>query len=201
MAKMSLVLLFVTFHFALKFGAVLLTRVAFGVPCIVLDMVPGLGRAGHEACRTTLSLKTSPICTFFGMMLPSVVPKVFSNFLLSFAVSLSSFIVARFAGNPNVSALSAGVCDRIHGKVGPRVCTLSAVVFIAILLLLVLVGVSPIRGGGTMGMGRFKGTRGFKEFFFRHLMPITVTILVVVNNFVCKGGSIVSSRNRMVICG
>lgn len=62
-ANVSLFLLFISLNVARKFAAMILTRVAFYAPCIILDILPHLGRVGPGLCRTTLSLKTAPVRT------------------------------------------------------------------------------------------------------------------------------------------
>lgn len=150
-ANISLFLLFIDFNVSRKFAAIMLTRVAFYAPCIILDMVPQLGGVGRGICRTTLSLNTAPFRTLHGIVLPRVFPNVVDKFVLTFALSVSSFTIAVFAVNGRkLRALSACVCTSTHGnKLAPRLQPLSAVVFIAILILLVMVGGQTRQAGGS----------------------------------------------------
>ncbi len=160
MANISLVLLFVFTNGLVKLGrslnfsAILATRVAFGLPCIVLSMVPGLGRASSGLLRTTLSLNYAPVATFFGIVLPSVSAKVVANVVVTFALSLSSFMVDCFAYN-GCRALPVIVCGVAGGSMAPSACTLSALVFVVMFLLLVLCGVLR---DGDRGRGTVEGT-------------------------------------------
>lgn len=124
---------------------------AFSLPCIILGILPGLGRFSVGICRTTISLNYGPIGTFFGIILPGVAANVVANLMVDFALSLSSFVVSCFAGNPDFRALPVCVFSLAGGEMGPSVCTLSALVFLIILILLVLVGVTR---DGTRGEGK-----------------------------------------------
>lgn len=157
--NVSLFLLFMSLNVPRKCAAMILTRVAFYAPCIILDILPHLGRVGPGVCRTTLSLKTAPVRTLHGIVIPRVLPKVVSNFVLTIALSVSSFTIAMFAVNGRkLRALSACVCTSTQGKkLAPRLHPLSAVVFMLILMLLIVVG------HHTNGGGRMWGVEGVGE--------------------------------------
>lgn len=148
--NVSLFLLFVALNVPRNCAAIIVSRVAFYLPCIVLDIVPQLGRVGPGLCRTTLSLNTSPVRTLHGIVVPRVLPNVVSKFVLTVAVDVSSFTIAVFAvKGRKLRALSAFVCTSTEGKnLAPRLHPLDAVVFMLILIVLVVVGHHSSGGGG-----------------------------------------------------
>lgn len=72
------------------------------------------------------------------------------KFLLTLAVSVSSFTMAIFAvKGRKLRALSACVCTSTHGNnLAPRLHPLSTIVFIIVLILLVVVGHETSGTGG-----------------------------------------------------
>lgn len=60
MVNISLVLLFaalkIVFGFRVKFFAILVSRVYFYIPFIILGIVPEVGQVSRDVCSTTLSL-------------------------------------------------------------------------------------------------------------------------------------------------
>lgn len=85
------------------------------------------------------------------MVVRRLVPNVFSNLLVDFACSLSSFVVACFAENTGFRGLSVRVCSVAREEVSPGVGTLSTLLFLTMLVIVIVVGLHSERRRGIRG--------------------------------------------------
>ena len=89
----SLMLLFIAFRFTLGFSTILLAHITFNIPYVILSVMPKLKQTSKSTYEAALDLGASPVYAFFKVVLPDIMPGIFSGFLLAFTMSLDDFII------------------------------------------------------------------------------------------------------------
>ena len=95
----SLMLLFIAFRFTLGFKTILLAHITFNIPYVILSVMPKLKQTNRRTYEAALDLGASPAYAFFKVVLPDIMPGIFSGFLLSFTMSLDDFVITHFTVN------------------------------------------------------------------------------------------------------
>jgi len=135
----SFMLLFIAIHFTLGFSSVLLAHITFNIPYVILSVMPKLQQTNRNTYEAALDLGASPMYAFYKVVLPDIFPGILSGFLLSFTMSLDDFVITHFTKGPGVDTLSTKIYSEVRKGINPEMYALSALLFVSVLILLVLV--------------------------------------------------------------
>lgn len=141
----SLMLLFTMagtlFSFEMGFVTVLLAHIGFCTPYVILNVTPRLKRMDSSIYEAALDLGCSPIKAFFKVVLPEIMPGIFSGMLISFTYSLDDFVITYFTRGSKFQTLPIQIYTMTHQRINPKANALSALLFVAILFMLVLINI------------------------------------------------------------
>ena len=135
----SLMILFVFIRLDLGFTTLLLAHITFNIPYVVLSVLPKLKQLNKHMYEAALDLGAKPLYAFFRVILPEIMPGVVTGFLLAFTLSLDDFIISFFTTGSGVSTLSITIYSMARLGVSPKINALSALMFIVVLVLLLIV--------------------------------------------------------------
>jgi spermidine/putrescine transport system permease protein len=137
----SLFLLFVSLGISQGYTTVILAHITFCTPYVVLSVLPRLRRMNPNLYEATLDLGATPFLAVRRILLPELKPGMISGFILAFTLSIDDFVVTLFTiGNEGLETLSTYIyADARKGGLTPELRPLSAIIFISVLLLLLLI--------------------------------------------------------------
>lgn len=109
-------------------------------------------------------------------------PGVLSGFLMAFTLSLDDFVITHFTKGAGVDTLSTKIYSEVRKGIKPEMYALSALLFVTVLVLLLLVNMNPQDSGKTpMFFRDAEGRRHFRfsrRLLFGRLIPALLVILV-----------------------
>lgn len=135
----SLMLLFIAVNFTLGFKSVLIAHITFNIPYVILSVMPKLKQTNRNTYEAALDLGASPLSAFFMVVLPDILPGVFSGFLLAFTMSLDDFIITHFTRGAAVNTLSTKIYAETRKGIKPEMYALSTLLFLSVLILLIII--------------------------------------------------------------
>ena len=187
----SLMLLFIAFHFSLGFKTILLAHITFNIPYVILSVMPKLKQTSKHTYEAALDLGASPVYAFFKVVFPDIMPGVFSGFLLAFTMSLDDFVITHFTKGPGVDTLSTKIYSEVRKGIKPEMYALSTIMFVTVLLLLFLVNITPDKKEASGGK-RLKIHRKHRvsRVVLRKVLPTAMVIVIIA------GGFFYGSQNR-----
>jgi len=129
----------------LPFGMVTLViaHTTFCVPYIysmVKARLVGMDKALEEAA---LDLGASPIRVFFDVILPQILPAIFSGIILAFAMSFDDVVISIFVTGPTVNTLPVKIYTKLKTGVTPEI---NALATLMLLFTILLFGLSALAG-------------------------------------------------------
>lgn len=134
----SLMLLFIFFRMRLGFLTMLLAHISFDVPYVIFSVLPKLRQMNQHAYEAALDLGCTPVRAMFKIVLPEIMPGIFTGAVLAFTLSLDDFVVSYFTTN-EVQNLSMYVYSAARRGIHPSINALSTIMFVSVLLLLVFI--------------------------------------------------------------
>ena len=138
----SLMLLFVFFaarmNFEFGFATLLIAHITFDVPYVVLNVMPKLAQMDPNIYDAALDLGCSPIKALRKVVLPEILPGVFSGFIMSFTYSLDDFVVSYFTSGPTTQTLPITIYSMTRRKVSPEINALSTLLFLVVVTALLI---------------------------------------------------------------
>ena len=194
----SLMLLFIAFRLTLGFKTILLAHITFNIPYVILSVMPKLKQTNKRTYEAALDLGASPLYAFVKVVLPDIMPGIFSGFLLAFTMSLDDFVITHFTKGPGVDTLSTKIYSEVRKGIKPEMYALSTLMFVTVLILLILINLSPADKRKKNVPVRFGRARKIGRFFFQKLIPVAMAVLIVIGGFIFgqKDGT---SKNGQVI--
>ncbi len=141
----SLMLLFsflgVLFHFEMGFWTVLISHICFCVPFVVLNVMPRLRRMDQSVYDAALDLGCNQWQAFWKVVIHELMPGIFSGMLISFTYSMDDVVITHFTQGASFNNLSTKIFEMLRRQVRPTVNALSALLFAAIIIVLVLINI------------------------------------------------------------
>ena len=143
----ALLLLFVTINLDRGFVTLLIAHVTFCTPYVVLSVMPKLKQMNQSIYEAALDLGATPFVALIRVVLPEILPGMFTGFLLSFTLSIDDFVITVY-NTSGYSTLSKYIYDdAVKGGLGPELRALSTLIFAVVLILLVVVNLTSKKKG------------------------------------------------------
>ena len=141
----SLMLLYAMVHIQLGYATLLLSHVAFCVPYVVLSVMPKLRQLDPNIAEAAQDLGATPLQGFLRVILPDILPGVFSGFIMALTMSIDDFVVSFFTTGSGVSNLSITVYTMAKRGISPKINALSTLIFLCVFILLIGINLSDLR--------------------------------------------------------
>ena len=135
----SLMLLFIFTQVERGFVTMLLAHITFDIPYVILSVMPKLQQMNKHTYEAALDLGATPGYALFHVILPEIVPGVVTGAMLAFTLSLDDFTISYFTTSPLVQNLSTLIYSQARKGIKPTMNALSALMFVALLVLLLVV--------------------------------------------------------------
>ena len=146
---LSLVVMFVAISVKFNFWTLLIGHVVLGLPFVYLSVKPKLIQMDPHLYEAALDLGCSPRRALSKVVVPQIMPGIFSGFLLSVTLSLDDFIVTAFtrgpgllSGNKNIETLSTLIQAKLKkGAIPPEMRPLTLIIFLVVLAIAITITV------------------------------------------------------------
>ena len=141
---LSLTILFVFCGIQFNFITLLIGHVVLTIPFVVLSVRPKLMQMDSNIYEAALDLGATPAKALRSIILPEIMPGVFSGFILSITLSLDDYIITAFTRDTAFQTLSTyvyGVTSK-KGTLPPSLRALTTIITIIALIILVIVNLN-----------------------------------------------------------
>ena len=135
----SLMLLFLFTKVERGFVTMLFAHITFDVPYVILSVMPKLKQMNKHSYEAALDLGATPTYALTHVIIPEIKQGIITGAMLSFTLSLDDFVISYFTTSPLVQNLSTLIYSKARIGIEPSLNALSALMFIALLILLLIV--------------------------------------------------------------
>lgn len=140
---LSLTILFVFIGVSFNFLTLLVGHVVLTIPFVVLSVRPKLMQMDPNIYEAALDLGATPKKALWSIIVPEIMPGVFSGFILSVTLSLDDYIITAFTKNTAYQTLSTyvyGVTSK-RGTLPPSLRALTTIITLIALIILIIVNI------------------------------------------------------------
>lgn len=140
---LSLTVMFVFFSVTFNFVTLLIGHVVLTLPYVVLSVRPKLVQMKSDIYEAALDLGATPRRALRKIVLPEIMPGVFSGFILAITLSLDDYIITAFTRDTAFQTLSTyvyGVTSK-RGTLPPSLRALTTVISVIALAVLLAVNI------------------------------------------------------------
>lgn len=134
----SLMLMFVFAKVPLGRTTMIMAHIAFDIPYVLLSVLPRLQLMNPNIYEAALDLGCRPMKALTKVIIPEITPGIVTGGLLAFTMSLDDFVISYFTSSTDQN-LAMVVYSAARRGVEPTMYALSALMFICILVLLLIV--------------------------------------------------------------
>ena len=145
--SMMLLFVFISSLFDIQQGfySVLIAHITFNLPYVILNVLPKLYQVNNNVFEAALDLGCTPRQAFFKVILPEIMPGIFSGFLMAVTLSLDDFLISYFTSGSDFQTLPVTIFSMLKKQVPPSLNALSTLLFVAVLIILLISNISAIR--------------------------------------------------------
>lgn len=134
-------------QYLFSFWTLLIGHCCLSIPFVYISVKPKLQQMDPSLYEAALDLGASPTQALNRVIIPEILPGIFSGFMLSVTLSLDDFIVTAFtrgsgllSGENKIETLSTLVQAKIKkGPIPPEMRALTTCLFIAVIIAVILV--------------------------------------------------------------
>ncbi len=141
----SLMLLFVFLKMEFGFTTLILSHITFCVPYVILNVMPKLRQMNRSLCEAAMDLGCNQMQVFRKVIVPEIMPGILSGFLMSLTYSIDDFVISYFTYGASSQTLSITIFSMTRRKVSPEVNALSAIIFVVVLAILLIMNIIDIK--------------------------------------------------------
>jgi spermidine/putrescine transport system permease protein len=134
----SLMLLFVFANLPMGYWTMVMAHIVFDTPYVLFSVMPKLKQMNPNMYEAALDLGCKPLLAIGKVIIPEISQGIVTGALLSFTMSIDDFIISYFTGG-TASNLSMIVFGSAKRGVSPSMYALSALMFLVILILLLII--------------------------------------------------------------
>lgn len=135
----SLMLLFIFTKVERGYVTMLLAHITFDVPYVILSVMPKLKQMNKHSYEAALDLGATPTYALTHVIIPECRQGIITGAMLAFTLSLDDFTISYFTTSPLVQNLSTLIYSKARIGIEPTLNALSALMFVALLILLLIV--------------------------------------------------------------
>lgn len=135
----SLMLMFLFAKVPLGKWTMIMAHIAFDIPYVLFSVMPKLRQMNPNLYEAALDLGCHPLKALYKVIIPEIMPGIFTGTLLAFTMSLDDFVISYFTSSDMYPNLSRIVYSSTKLGVKPTMYAVSTMMFVSILLLLVLI--------------------------------------------------------------
>ena len=135
----SLLCIYAFIKLELGMTTLILSHIAFSIPYVILNVNSVMDLMNPNLEEAASDLGASKLKTFFYVVLPSLIPGIFSGAQLAFTLSLDDVVISYFTAGPESNTLPLQVFSMIKTGVSPDV---NALITIMLLIIFVTLFIS-----------------------------------------------------------
>ncbi len=125
---------------SVNFFTILIAHITFGLPYVILNVLPRLKQADKHLTEAAMDLGCTPFQAFFKAVLPSITPGIIVGFIMAFTMSLDDFVISYFT-NGTFQTLPLLIYSMTRKPMKPDVYALESIMFLIILVLMILLNI------------------------------------------------------------
>ncbi len=131
---------------SLTFWTLLIAHVTFGLPYVILNVMPKLQQMNPALQDAAMDLGCTPLQAFFKVTLHEIMPGVVSGAIMAFTMSLDDFVISYFVTGSDFVTLPVEIYSLTKKPIQPKIYAMFTLLFLLIFVLMVAMNVIQVKG-------------------------------------------------------
>ena len=150
---------FIGFEYPLGYVTMLIAHIFFGIPYVVLSVLPKLNEINPSLYDAALDLGSTPADALRKIIIPSIASGIMAGMLLAFTMSIDDFVISYFTTGAGVSNFSIWLYANrrsIRFNTCPKAYAYNTIISIGTLTILIVYNILMYRKKKKKGLSDFK---------------------------------------------
>ena len=131
---------------SLNFWTLLIAHVTFGLPYVILNVMPKLQQMNPALQDAAMDLGCTPWQAFFKVTLHEIMPGVIAGAIMAFTMSLDDFVISYFVTGSDFVTLPVEIYSLTKKPIQPKIYAMFTLLFLLIFILMVGMNVMQVKG-------------------------------------------------------
>ena len=131
---------------SLNFWTLLIAHITFGLPYVILNVMPKLQQMDNSLTDAAMDLGCTPIQAFFKVTLPEIMPGVLAGGIMAFTMSLDDFVISYFVTGMDFVTLPVEIYTYTKKPISPKIYAMFTLLFGLIFVLMLTMNLLQLRG-------------------------------------------------------
>ena len=132
---------------SLNFWTLLIAHVTFGLPYVILNVMPKLQQMNPALNDAAMDLGCTPVQAFFKVTLHEILPGILAGGIMAFTMSLDDFVISYFVIGSDFVTLPVEIYTYTKKPIHPKVYAMFTLLFALIFVLMLTMSLLQIRAG------------------------------------------------------
>ena len=173
---------------SLTFWTLLIAHVTFGLPYVILNVMPKLQQMNPALQDAAMDLGCTPLEAFFKVTLHEILPGVISGGIMTFTMSLDDFVISYFVTGSDFVTLPVEIYSLTKKPIQPKIYAMFTLLFLLIFLLMVAMNVMQVRGEQQRSRSRAaQSSKAARIFKTVTAVAVAAAVLVGIGFLVLPG--------------
>lgn len=125
----------------LGYLTLIIAHITFCTPYVILNVLPKLRQMDKFVYEAALDLGCNENQAFAKVVVPEIMPGIFTGFLMAFTYSMDDFVISYFVSSATSQTLPVTIGSMVRRRISPEINALSAIIFVTVLLILIIINV------------------------------------------------------------
>ena len=137
----SLTLLFSVLAMGESYMSLLIGHVVLCTPFVVLSVLPKLKQMDSSLYEAALDLGATPVQALFKVVIPEILPGIFSGFMLAITLSLDDYMITAYTKPGEFETISTyvfGALKKPQNSYLPALRALSSILFVVMIVVVII---------------------------------------------------------------
>ncbi len=131
---------------SLNFWTLLIAHITFGLPYVILNVMPKLQQMDSSLTDAAMDLGCTPLQAFFKVTLPEIMPGVLAGGIMAFTMSLDDFVISYFVTGMDFVTLPVEIYTYTKKPISPKIYAMFTLLFGLIFVLMLTMNLLQLRG-------------------------------------------------------
>ena len=132
---------------SLNFWTLLLAHVTFGLPYVILNVMPKLQQMNPALTDAAMDLGCTPVKAFFKVIVHEIMPGVIAGGIMAFTMSLDDFVISYFVTGSDFVTLPVEIYTYTKKPIPPKIYAMFTLLFGLIFVLMLTMNLLQLRSG------------------------------------------------------
>ena len=130
---------------SLNFWTLLVAHVTFGLPYVILNVMPKLQQMNPALTDAAMDLGCTPVQAFFKVIIHEIMPGIVAGGSMAFTMSLDDFVISYFVTGSDFVTLPVEIYTYTKKPIQPKVYAMFTLLFLLIAVLMVGMNLMQLR--------------------------------------------------------